>query len=358
VAYNQSRIKLFRRCQKAYSFRYDYDPPRELVPKNPKAALYRGTWLHALQEAHHRDWAGVSDDEDRPSVEMVMAKMVDQFNNLYDEEREEYGDIPSQVHRLFRTYLRYWKDDADRYEVATLHDGSPAIEFVVEVPLTKWGIEEPFKGRIDLMVEDKEYGNLWPWDAKWMSKIPAPDERMMSPQRLLYAWALKKEGYPVGGFVFNYGRTKEPTIPNVLKRNSKYGAAGYLTTKPSLDCDYWTYLDCIKETHGDYWREAAKTVYHAKLIELRNRHTLWFRRERVPVEDGQIKQAVRELIVSVRDIQRRNTKNPPRTYDYRCKWGCDYHDLCVGQFTGLDIEPLIKAQYTTEDERYGEDLEE
>ena len=55
---NQSRIKMFRRCQKQYSFRYDYaEDGLELVPKVPKVQLRRGSWLHALQEAHNREWA-------------------------------------------------------------------------------------------------------------------------------------------------------------------------------------------------------------------------------------------------------------------------------------------------------------
>src|SRR5215472_5847504 len=65
MAYNQSRVKMFRRCQRQYSFRYDMasvlglDPTLEMVPKVKKVQLERGTWMHKLLEAHNREWAGV-----------------------------------------------------------------------------------------------------------------------------------------------------------------------------------------------------------------------------------------------------------------------------------------------------------
>jgi hypothetical protein len=358
VAWNQSRVKLFRRCQKAYAFRYHYADESELVTKLPSLPLKKGDWLHKLQQAHYRDLAGITGKR-FPGVGEVMATMNEEFDKLFDEEKELYGELPQEVWRLFRTYLRHYEraDPPDRYEVATLTNGTPAVEFVVEVPLTKYGIEDPFKGRIDLVVEDKEYGGLWIRDAKWVSKIPGPDERYLSPQALMYAWAMRKLGYDIRGFVYDYGCTKAPTWPSVLKRNSQYGSAGYLTTKPSLACDYWTYLEAIKAAHGEDWKFYAKTVYLEKLKELQARHALWFRRERLPVEGPRIKRALAEYITSVRDIEGMELTHTPRTYDWRCKFSCEYHDICVGEFNGLDIEPMIKAKFTVQEERYGEDSE-
>lgn len=354
MAWNQSRIKLYRRCQKAYAFRYDTSgDSRELVPRVPKIQLKRGTWLHALQEAHHRQLAG-----EKNQIEAVIQQMAAEYDKLFDEEKEEYRGLPEEVVRIFQTYLRCWQEtDPDRYKVAKLKDGSPAVEFVIEVPLDRWRIEEPFKGRIDLMLEDLEYGGLWLRDAKWVKSIPPSDERMMSPQALMYAWAMRKLGYDIRGFIYDYGCTKSPTRPTLLRRSSQYGAAGTLTQKPSLSCDYWTYLETIKEVHPHDWKYYARHVYADKLRELKLKSPLWFRRERIPVEPSRIKTALGEYITTIRQIERRPMKVVPRTYDYRCKFGCDYHDLCVTEFNGMDIEPLIKAKFTYEEERYGEGLE-
>lgn len=319
-----------------------------MVTKTPSLPLKRGSWLHALQEAHHRQWAGLDEDWRDKHEELATA-----FEGLFDEEKEELGDLPDDCYRLFRAYLRHWGRDAEDLAVATLHDNRPAVEFVVEVPLHKWVPEGVFKGRVDLLVEDREVGGLWIWDHKWVKSVPASDERMMSPQTLMYVWALRRLGYDVRGFVFNYGRTKPPTLPMVLKR-------GTLTMRNKLDTDYATYLGAIKELHGDEWKHWAKNVYLPKLKELKNREVLWFRRERVPVEAERITRALGEFLVSCRQIEKRPKASVPRTYEYNCKFSCSYHDLCVAEFQGLDITPLIKRRFTFEEERYsdGESYEE
>jgi len=349
AAISQSKLKSFRRCQKQYSFRHDYaDEGKELVRKVPKLSLSRGSWMHSLQEAHHRQWAGLKKDAD---WEVVHEKNVAKFNSYFEEEREELGDLPGDAHRLFRAYLRFWRDDEDRYTVAKLASGRPAIEFTFEVPLERWGISSPFKGRVDLLLDDLEYGGLWIWDHKWVRRIPDVDDRMMSPQALLYAWALRAElGFDIRGFVYNYGRTKAPAIPQVLKR-----PAGMLTQRKNIDTDYYTYAMAIKAQHGEKWKFYAKTVYRDTLLRLRDRDKLWFRRERIPLEPDRVKRAVQEMIVTAKDMKRRNMKHPPRSYFYNCAQFCDYHDLCVTEFKGLDITPLLRDRYEQVPERYSEE---
>jgi hypothetical protein len=368
VNYNQSRIKMFRRCQKQYSFRYDYSrhygtrPTLEMVPKVHRLPLYRGTWMHALQEGLHYQWAGVEDFEitvgDAPyAITKICNTWADihnmltvEFEKLFEEEREDLGDLPSECERLFRAYTHFWRDDYKTYSVATLPDGEPAIEFIVEAPMDKFGLEGAhFKGKIDLLVEDDEYGGLWIWDAKWVKKIPPPDERMMSPQALMYVWALReKYDLDVRGFVFNYGRTKPPVVPRVLSR-----PAGMLSTAHKMDTDLQTYFTAIKQQHGKHWKRYLP-YYKPKLMELRGREAMWFDRARIPTEDHRILTAVREYIATVRDIQRREKRRAyvPRSYFFNCKWNCDYHDLCVAEYQGLEIEPLVKANMRFVGERY------
>lgn len=375
MAFNQSRIRLFRKCQKAYSFRYDYaaeyggDPTQELVPRLSKEGFYRGTWMHMLLQVHHRLWA---DDKEvvikipkgRAITELTVtsweeahAALTFEFEQLFEEERELLGDMPDNCGRLFEAYLRFWNKDSDRYTVAKLHDGTPAVEFIVELPLTKWGIADPFKGQIDTLVEDNELGGLWIWDHKWVKTVPSPDERMMSPQSLMYAWAMRKLGYDIRGFLFNYGRTKAPTIPHVLMgKGPKHGT---LSTAQKIDSDFTTYLQAIKDLHGKQWKTYAQTLYRDKLVSLRGKEATWFRREPISVEQSRVKQALGEFLTTIKDIQGRSVgKYCPRTYQFSCGWvkgGCEYHGLCVSEFNGLNIGPLIKKNFMFEGERYGED---
>lgn len=370
AALNQSKVKMWRRCQKQFSFRYDYPmylgkgQGKELIPLKKKLPLYRGSYMHALQEALHCQWAGVDEfeitfGEGKHSIvirgstwEDVHQALADQFNGIFDEEKEELGDLPEDCLRMFKAYLRFWRDDQDRYEVAT-YEGEPMIEFPVEVSLSKYNVKSPFKGRLDLVVEDQEYGGLWNWDAKWVKSIPAPDERMMSPQALMYVWALRKKyDLDIRGFLFNYGRTKPPALPRVLKRGS-------LSVAAKMDTDYYTYLQCIRDLHGKDWKKWIP-YYRPKLEDLKGREVLWFRRERIPTEDERILQALREFVVSGRQIERREKRRDyvPRSYFYNCRFGCDYHELCAAEFQGLRIEPLVSANYQFVGERYAEQVED
>lgn len=368
--YNQSKIKMFRRCQRQYAFRYDTakvmgkKPKLEMVPLVRKLPLYKGSWMHALQEALHKEWAGletftvsIGEGKKKLAIEATSWKDVqealeDQFDSLFEEEREDLGTLPEDCLRLFRSYLRFWKHDQDTYEVAELPDGSPAVEFIVEAPLDKFGVKGKFKGKIDLMVKDLEYDGLWIWDAKWMKTIPPPDERMMSPQNPLYVWGVE-ETYDifVRGFVYNYGRSKPPTVPHVLKRGS-------LSLAKKIDTDQHTYLRAIKDTHGDDWQRWVP-YYKQKLLDLKGREAKWFDRQRIPVERDRVLRTLREYVATVRDIERRERREGyiPRSYLYNCQRQCDYHGPCVAEYQGLDIEPLIKAGFMFEGERYGkEDL--
>jgi hypothetical protein len=325
-----------------------------MTPKVKKQSLERGDWMHQLLEAHFQEWAGV----DTEGWRGVQARLTHQFEELFEEERDELGDMPGDCERLFRSYLRFWRQDLDRYRVSSLHSGEPAIEFVVEAPLKRWGISDPFKGRIDLLVQDADWGGLWVWDHKNVRSIPNDDDRMMSPQNCMYVWALRKSGYDVRGFVYNYLRTKPPVIPRMLKRSTQYGPAGTLSQAQRMDTNYATYLQAIKDAHGEHWKEWAKRIYKPKLVQLKERDWMWFRRVPIPVEEDKIKQALAEFLVTIKDIQRRNLKYPPRSYTYTCRWGCEYHPLCVSSFAGLDIDDMIAEDYTFENERYSksEDL--
>jgi hypothetical protein len=131
-----------------------------------------------------------------------------------------------------------------------------------------------------------------------------------------------------------------------------------LSLAAKMDTDVHTYLAAIKDTHGkDYKRYIP--YYAQKLQDLKGRDGMWFRRERIPIEEDTLLRAIKEYTATVRDIQRRETRLDyiPRSYFYNCKFSCEYHDLCAAEFQGLDIDPLIRASYEFSGERYGkEDL--
>lgn len=350
-AYNQSRVKLFLRCRRAYYYRYDYPVVVmgkkgnvELTPIHSALPLKKGSWLHELLAAYWLQQAGIG-----RGWEARHCELATEFSKLFEEERAQYGDLPEEAYRLFRGYLRRWRDDEGKFRVAQLASGDPAVEFVIEVPLDRWGVSAPFKGRVDILVEDLEYGGLWIRDAKWVRGIPGPDERMMSPQNIMYVWALRKLGYDVRGFIYDYGRTKTPTEPAILK-------SGFVTTRQSMDCDVSTYLRQMVKAHGKKGaKQLARTYYKEKLAALRAREATWYVRERIPVQGPRVVNGFKEFILACREIEKRNIKNPVRTYLYNCHWNCAYHEPCVAEFQGLDVENLFKQRFEVVQETYAQE---
>lgn len=366
--FNQSKVKLYLRCRQAYFYRYEYPalvmgkPGQELVPKYPSLPLKRGSWMHALQQAYWLELCGLpvkrTIKRGKRTTEMVFdgweelhEQLSVEFERLFDEEREQYGDLPNECRRMFRGYLRRWRDDNEKYKVAVLPKRKPAVEFIIEYPLDKWGLSQKFKGQIDLLVEDLEYGGLWIRDAKWVKTIPGPDERMMSPQNIMYVSIFRRMGYDVRGFIYDYGRTKVPTVPRTLQRSTRYGPAGSVSLA-KCDTDYTTYVRAIKKAHGKQAKALMKTYYRDKLEQVKAADSLWFTRERIPVEGPRVAQGFREFIQTAREMANRKAGPSPRTYIYSCKWNCDYHEPCVAQFQGMDVERLMKTRYELTEERY------
>lgn len=365
TAHNQSRIKSYVRCRRQFYYRYDYpvlvmgaDPGKELRPIYPSLPLKRGSWMHKLQEAYFLSMANMPTvvkvqrgkkirEVEVEGWEGVHEVLTGEFNRLFEEEREQYGDLPTDCERMFRGYLRRWAGDVDRFRLARLHDGGPAIEFLLQWSLAKFGVKAPFKGRVDLMVEDLEYGGLWIRDAKWVKSIPGPNERIMSPQNIMYAWAGRKMGYDLRGFIYDYGRTKPPTEPRILRN-------GTVSLAKSIDSDRYTYLKQIKKAHGRHWKEWLP-IYKYKLQELKEREVTWFDRERIPVEGPRMNNGLREFTQAAQEVEQRGM--PFRTYIRSCQWDCEFLEPCTAQFQGLDIKRLMATQYNIEDERYGFDEE-
>jgi len=126
-----------------------------------------------------------------------------------------------------------------------------------------------------------------------------------------------------------------------------------VTTRRSLDTDQYTYFQQIKMAHGREYKRFLP-YYKDKLLELKGREALWFDRQRIPVDDPTILRAVREYVATVRDIQRRETRPDyvPRSYFYNCRFGCEYHTLCVAAFAGNDTSAIVKKDFQFIGERY------
>lgn len=308
---SNAKAKTWRRCPKMYDFKY----VKKLRPKRKKAHLELGTWVHELLMVYY-------DGEDWKQKHRVLRA---KFNNLFEEEKEELGDLPAEALRLFKSYLRHYKKrDIEHRTIDT------EIDEIVTLPN---GIE--FNFIIDRIYEDRD--GLWLQDHKTLSSFLPADFMLLDAQLTRYFWCAEELGYtPLLGVEFNEIRTKPPAIPHTLK-------SGLLSTAQKMDTDYWTYLETVKKL------EQSPALYKGKLRELWERDQTdnrFFRRSRLPKDKPVTRRMMAELEDTAVEIEAAEARGRfPRTPDKSCQWGCDYLDLCVIDLHGGSIDSAVKLKY-------------
>jgi hypothetical protein len=313
---SNAKLKTYRRCPKQYEFKYVMG----LVPKQRQLQLERGGWLHELLMVHN-------DGEDWKQRHRELTK---QFENLWEEEREELGNLPGECARIMAAYLRTYKSDEQRYRVI-----DSELNEIVTLPN---GLD--LNVVVDVILEDTG-GGIWLRDYKTRANFTRTENMMLDPQLTLYFWAMEHMGYkPIRGAEYDEIRTKAPTRPALLK-------SGGLSKAKSIDTDVYTYMVEIKR-YGLDPNDYADILQHIAT----NQRDRFFRRTPIPKDPPVVKTTMREAVQTAQEIQLAERKQRfPRTFDNSCTWGCSYRDLCIAQLYGGDIEPMIRLQF----EKGGED---
>jgi predicted RecB family nuclease len=304
-----NKVKAYRKCNKLY----EYSVLRNLQPKRRGAALLRGTILHEMLEAY--------DLHGRPAAFRVWTKYDTQYAQLFEEEREFYGEnFMEDIWRIYRGYLRTWREGL--WEVLK-------TEGLVRTQLTP---KIEFEGHYDLLVRFNR--RLWLVDRKSHKVIPNAEERFNNFQLLLYAEAWNREHEPkeqVGGIIWDYLRTKAPTIPEVLK-------GGALTRRKDLDTDVYTYRKAIRDNELD---EDAYSVY---LRELKQRSAdRFYQRVPLPIPSKEMTNIVVDEFTQTAEMMR-TAKHFPRNATYQCN-RCDFFKLCNAELSGINAKYVEKNDY-------------
>jgi hypothetical protein len=309
---SNSKEKTWRRCPKKYEFKYVY----KLRTKQRSVQLERGSWIHDLLMHHY-------DGEDWEAQHKVLTK---EFYNLFEEEREDLGDLPEECWRIMKSYLRTYKDEDAQYRVV-----DSELDEIIELPN---GLL--FQIIVDLILEDKRTGNLIAWDHKTRKNFSDTDSMLLDPQLTRYFWGLQHMGYrPLVGVGYNEIRTKPPTVPRTLK-------TGGLSRATNIDTDVYTYGSAIKAAGLDP-SDYQEILQHIA----RNQRGRFFRRTILPKDPPMVRAMMQELVYSAREIDRAERKQEfPRTFIATdCKWSCEFRDICIAQLHGSDIDSMIQANF-------------
>jgi hypothetical protein len=327
-----SELRSWRRCQRQHHYKYN----RNIVKKSKSLPLYKGSVVHSCLETHYSgdDWKG---------AHKVFKK---EFSKLMEEEKAEYGDLPSEVNRMVKGYIATYKDET--WTVATDKKGKPLVEreFKVRIPGTRVVV----KGVIDLVVHDSDpqYKGVWVIDHKTMKdSVPSNEFRMTDIQTTLYFWVVLTlceewglDTKKVRGAIFNYIRTKPPKEPDLLPTGGM--------SKKNIDTSWMFYKQALKENGFD------PNDYKDMRTKLRGKEEEFYHRHRMDKPKTLMKQLLQEVVFSAYQIEAFGDK-PARTLDRSCDWMCDYKELCFAELQGLEVESMIKTMY---EERQGDGIDQ
>lgn len=328
-----SMLSTYRRCPKQAQYKYaERLKKRRLSAKD--LPLKRGVWFHDVLEYYYRgeDWKARHHE------------LTLRFNMLMDEEKEELGDLPSEILRMMRSYL--WHYGANRED--PLH-GWEVIdtEVTFECP---WPDSEDgndiYRCRVDMLGSD-EFGLLIV-DHKSHKTLPDHTTRILDAASPLYIWAARENGYPVRGFMWNYVRTKAPTIPELVdvKRTPRL-------SRKAIDTDYPTYLTAIRN-YGLDPKDYLDTLRHLKSQRWREgapQTSPFFRRDVLEKDDDMI---ARVVATAMRTRDRMHTdyidrETVDRSPDRMCARFCDYHSVCTTELFQGDAAMVRRREFRTGD---------
>jgi PD-(D/E)XK nuclease superfamily len=314
-----SMLKTFRRCPKQTEYKYFI----RLKPRVLGKPLRQGSWMHRLQEVYYKggDW------------EAEHKHLSYKFNELFDEEKDEIGDLPTECLHMMKSYLWHYKKDQWK-----VHD----VEFVLETEFPDGTI---YRAKIDLLVED-QYG-LWLVDHKWHRSLPNLQYRILDSQSGLYVWAARQNKLKVQGHIWNYGVRKAPGIPDLLKDGTRL-------SNRKLDTDYPTLLRAIKAYGLDPER------YRDKLLYLKRQQyqfgtpqtSSFFRRNILEMNPEMLKQTAREAYHTARRMNEYNfekTEFVERVPDRSCTFMCSYPEICSLELFGGNTANIRRERYKIAD---------
>lgn len=315
-----SMMKTFRRCPKQFEYKYI----ERLKPKVLGRPLRFGTWFHALMEA---DYKG----ED---VESVHRHFTHKFSQLFDEEKEELGDLPRDVWRTYKSYKWHYKNDP-----WIVHE----VEFTLEVELPDGNL---YRGKIDMLIEN-QYG-LWIVDHKTHKNLPRLGFRMLDAQSALYVWAALKNKIPVQGHIWNYMLSRPPAMPEMVK-------SGTRLSKTSLgSTDYVSLATAIKKykldpnDYAHYLRQAKARQYRPGEMQTSNH----FRRDVLEKTPQLLKRVATEGFqthVRMNAYRWDRVNAVERVPDRSCSFMCSYEDICTLELFGGDTTQLRRQRYKEAD---------
>ena len=190
-----------------------------------------------------------------------------------------------------------------------------------------------FKFKPDMIVKDKRDGVISCWDHKSNKTLPDTEWRNTDIQSTLYLWALNQLGIKVDQFIFNYIRTKPPTVPRMTK-------AGRMS-KVKIETDYPTLKSFIEENdlviddNLQTWLDNLKA------------NSNFYKRISIAKPQLLTNTMIEELYSTATMINFMDSDDDLAYYrvlNKACDWDCSFQDLCNADLMGSPQANQIRKQ--------------
>lgn len=301
-----SSLKAWRRCHRLWDYKYN----RKLRKKVKPVALFRGSLIHDLLDARALG----------TSPEAVLKDYRKQHGTLVRENPEVYGEtFFDDAWAIFQGYCKVYEKES--LEVI-------ATEARLEVPLTE-GLT--LVAILDKVLKSPKQRGAWIMDHKTHRILPPGQVRFSDLQTVLYHWAWNQAHpeEPARGIVWDYLRTKAPTVPDLLKKGDS------LSQRKDIDTTYEVYLAEIEKYGFD------PEDYRELLQSLRDRPNRFYLRVWLPnPPDHLVRQIMQETIITGQALGSDNARSMTGECDR-----CEYFDLCQAELRGLDSAWLLETDF-------------
>lgn len=315
-----SMIKSYRRCPKSFEYKYIHNLQRV----KPAPPLIRGTIIHEILDAR----AVIAPKGGEKGFKSIMAKYEEKYGSLFREEQDMYGaDFLENVERVYKGYLRTYDDSDLEYLSSEEFISTPLVGDIL------------YQGHLDKRV--RKDGRLWIMDHKTHKNIPTEEQRFNDYQILMYLWAYNREhpkGDQVEGVIWDYIRTKPPTIPEKLVK-------GGFSVAKNQDTDVATYTKALVGARLN----PNAPPYKEFLADLakRSRHK-FYQRIFLPAPSKPMIESVVKDFTATAQIMHGLKGTYPRTMTRDCSW-CEYYRLCIAELKGLDHDFIRKSEFKVEE---------
>lgn len=338
VRVSYSSVTRFRTCQQSYYYSNVLGIRR--VDKAPQLEL--GTIVHAYLQRYYTELKNGTSASAAHQAGMTL------IQTDFTSQLAQYRDLAfaagnEDLAKRFDSMMRLAQMICTRYfSVRGLRDASEYTFLMVEEPviatisptITSLSI-------LDLVTESQS--GLQLWEHKTAESIPGQDRRLRDLQTLLFAKVgAMVLGREFDGVVWNYARTKEPAVPDLLK-------SGQLSRRKDLDTTWGVYRSTIVRhglDEGDY-QDVYMRLHNAEQDRFFPRYELPILQQDEILIADYIRTA--ESIQEERFQWESGRRTPIRNVGFQCDF-CEYALLCKTVILGGDEDDVIKLRFTSKEE--------